>query len=173
MKIGQRILIIGSGGAGKSTLARRLGELTGIPVIHLDAHYWLPGWVVTPKEEWAGKVDALLQGDRWIMDGNFGSTLKQRLPRADTVIYLDYPSWLCLWRVLRRRVQYHGRTRPDIGPGCPESIDAEFIQWVINFPRNTRPKLLNLLAEHAQHAQIIIHKSPAETRRLLEMAAEK
>ena len=84
MKIGQRILIIGSGGAGKSTLARRLGELTGIPVIHLDAHYWLPGWVVTPKEEWAGKVDALLQGDRWIMDGNFGSTLKQRLVTAQS-----------------------------------------------------------------------------------------
>jgi len=75
--------------------------------------------------------------------------------------------------VLRRRVQYNGRTRPDIGPGCPESIDAKFLQWVINFPRNTRLKLLNLLAQHAQHAQIIMHRSPAETRRLLEMVAEK
>lgn len=70
----RRVLVIGCGGAGKSTLARQLGEATGLPVIHLDAHYWRPGWVETPKETWRAAVDELIAADAWIMDGNYSGT---------------------------------------------------------------------------------------------------
>ncbi|HOF88625.1 MAG TPA: hypothetical protein PLZ36_11050 [Armatimonadota bacterium] len=168
MHLGHRIMIIGSGGAGKSTLARRLGEITGLPVIHLDAENWQPGWVETPKDAWRRKVEELTRRDRWVMDGNYGGTLPIRLAAAETVIVLDYPWWLCLGRVVKRRVIYHGRTRPDLTPGCPERMDGAFLKWIcVDFPRRTRPRLLSLLEEYREGRRILIHRSPGETRRWL------
>ncbi|HEY3416972.1 MAG TPA: DNA topology modulation protein [Armatimonadota bacterium] len=168
MHLGQRIMIIGSGGAGKSTLARQLGDTLGVPVIHLDAEYWRPGWVETPKEEWRRIVESLAQRERWIIDGNYGGTLPVRMAAADTIILLDYPWPLCLWRVLIRILRYHGRSRPDIGPGCPERFDWEFIKWIcIDFPRRSQVRTLQLLEQHGEGKQIIIHHSPRHTRRLL------
>ncbi len=169
MHLGQRILLVGSGGAGKSTLARQLGDISGLPVVHLDAVYWQPGWVVTPKEAWQHTVETLVQPERWIIDGNYSSTFEQRLAAADTVIFLDYPWWLCLARVLRRWWTYRGRTRPDLGSGCAEHFpDGEFLRWICHdFPRRNRPRLLGLLEEHKDGLRILIHRSPRETRRWL------
>ena len=168
VQLGQRIMIIGCGGAGKSTLARRLGEILALPVIHLDAEHWRPGWVETPKEEWQLKVSELVAGERWIIDGNYTGSLHLRLAQADTVLFLDYPWWLCLWRVVKRRVRYRGRSRPDMNPGCIERLRWDFLKWIcVDFPRKSRVKILRLLEEHATHAHIISHHSPAETRRLL------
>lgn len=166
--LGQRIMIIGCGGAGKSTLARRIGDMLELPVIHLDAEQWRAGWVETPKDEWNNKVTEMAAGERWILDGNYSGTIPIRLAKADTVLLLDYSWWVCLWRVLKRRVQYRGRTRPDLAPGCPERLNLAFIKWIcIDFPRHSLPRILQLLEEHGQHACIIIHRSPSETRRLL------
>ncbi len=85
----KKILIIGSGGSGKSTLAVRLGELLQLPVIHLDEHFWQPGWVEPPREEWKTKVDEFCSRDAWIMDGNYGGTLEERITASDTVLFLD------------------------------------------------------------------------------------
>lgn len=168
-QLGYRIMIIGSGGAGKSTLARRLGEITGLPVIHLDAEYWQPGWVETPKDEWKCKVEVLASGDCWIIDGNYSGTLPVRLLKADMVIFLDYPRLVCLWRVCLRIARYRGQSRPDIGPGCPERFNGEFIHWVcVDFPRRSRPRLLGLLEECREGKQIVIFNSPAETRQYLQ-----
>ena len=87
----RRVAIIGSSGAGKSTLARRLGERTGLPVVHLDEHFWRPGWVETSRGEWRAVQTALCAQDAWIMDGNYSGTLDVRLARADTVVFLDLP----------------------------------------------------------------------------------
>ena len=163
----RKIAIIGSGGAGKSTLARQLGEKLGIDVIHLDAHFWKPGWTATPDDEWRPLVEELASRDEWIIDGNYGNTLDIRLAAADTVIFLDFSNILCLWRVVKRRIQYHGRTRPDLNAGCPEQIDAEFLRWIWNFPRNSRPRVVAMLEAYAQHARIIHLRSPREAERFI------
>ncbi len=98
----KRVAIIGSGGAGKSTLAKRLGEVTGLPVIHLDQHFWNPHWTETPIPEWERRHETLLERERWVMDGNYGSTMNERLDAADTVIFLDMPRLFCVVRVLKR-----------------------------------------------------------------------
>lgn len=92
----ERVAIIGPGGAGKSTLARQLGAITGVPVIHLDREHWKPGWVETPAAEWEERVRELAAAERWIIDGNYGGTLDVRLDRADTVVFLDFGRFRCL-----------------------------------------------------------------------------
>jgi adenylate kinase family enzyme len=129
----KRILIIGSPGAGKSTLACALTERTGLPLHHLDWMSWLPGWIERDRDETRALLATVLEQDRWIIDGNYGSSLPLRLTRADTVIWLDYPTVLCLWRVVRRLVMYRGRSRPDMTEGCPERFDHEFLLYVLHF----------------------------------------
>jgi adenylate kinase family enzyme len=106
----KRIFVIGPGGAGKSTFATQLGEILGIEVIHLDSLYWKPGWVEPPKSEWAATLEALLERDTWIVDGNYSGTLERRLAVCDAVVFLDLPRRTCIWRVLRRAARYDNST---------------------------------------------------------------
>ncbi|MEN1728203.1 MAG: AAA family ATPase [Pseudomonadota bacterium] len=151
----QRVLIIGSGGAGKSTLARRLGSVTGLPVIHLDEHYWQPGWVEPDKAEWSCRVDELLEQETWIMDGNFSGTLDQRLRAADTVILLDLSRWRCLWRVIKRWLNHRGREREEMPAGCPERLSWGFLHWVLLYPNISRPRITGVLDRHAESVDVI------------------
>ena len=163
----KRIAVIGSGGAGKSTLARQLGAILRIEVIHLDSRFWRPGWVPTPRPEWTQIQADLVKEESWIIDGNYGSTIDVRLAAADTIIFLDFPRGLCLWRVVRRWLQHIGRTRPDMAPGCPEKIDREFINWIWSFPAAERPLLLQKIKQYSGGKQVIILRSPVEVRRFL------
>ena len=164
----RRVLVIGSSGAGKSTFAARLGERTRLPVIHLDAHYWRAGWQETPREEWAARVDELVACDAWIIDGNYGGTMERRLAACDTVIFLDFPRALCLWRVIKRRVLFQGRSRPDMAEGCPEQLTWEFIRWVWTYPRERRPGVLKRLGELKEGQKVVRLRSPREAQRFLE-----
>ena len=163
----RRVAIIGSGGAGKSTLARKLGEITSLPVIHLDREFWRPGWTETPKPEWKVKVETLVQGDEWIIDGNFGGTMEIRLGAADTVVFLDFPRVLCTYRAIKRAVAYRNRTRPDMGPGCDEKVDIKFLRWVWQFPGKTLPKIEERLVKLGPEVKIIRIRSPKEVQRFL------
>jgi len=98
-------MIIGCCGSGKSTLARALHEKTDLPLIYLDQHYWLPNWRESTKEVWEVKVRGLTAGEQWIIDGNYSGTMNIRLARADTIVYLDFPTWKCLYRVIKRIVK--------------------------------------------------------------------
>ena len=160
----RKVLVIGSGGSGKSTFAGRLAEQTGLPLIHLDALYWNPGWLETPKSEWAGRVEELLAGDRWIMDGNYGGTLERRLAACDTVIVLDLPRWICLARVARRRVRFRGRSRPDMREGCPERLTWEFVRWIWKYPLEQRPKVLDRLSSLDSNSQVFVLRSRGEVQ---------
>ena len=164
----QRVLVIGSGGAGKSTVAARLGALTGLPVHHLDTLYWQPGWVLTPAPEWARRVAELTAGPAWIMDGNYGGTLEQRLAACDTVLFLDLPRLVCVARVLRRWLRYRGRSRPDMTAGCPERITGEFLRWVWRYPVERRPGVLRRLAAAQAGGVRVVHlRSTREVERFL------
>ena len=163
----QRILIIGCSGAGKSTLARKLGEKTGLPVVHLDALFWKPGWVESEREVFDARVLAELEKPAWIIDGNYARTLPVRLEKCDTVIYLDFPRWLCILGVLKRVLTTYGTVRPDMPEGCPERFDWEFLKWVWNFNRNNREKTWAQL-EKLPAEKVMILKNRREVRRFLQ-----
>ncbi|MBV9957017.1 MAG: DNA topology modulation protein [Acidobacteria bacterium] len=163
----RRVLVIGSGGAGKSTLAARLGALLKLEVLHLDQLYWQPGWVEMPKAEWRKTVEALVTREAWIMDGNYSGTLDLRFAACETVIFLDLSRWLCLWRVLKRAFIYRQRTRPDMAAGCPEKLSLEFLLWIYNYPRRTRPEIVSLLEANANAKNIIWLRSQAEVKEFL------
>jgi adenylate kinase family enzyme len=166
----RRVLVIGNSGGGKSTLARRLGDKLGLPVIHLDILFWKPGWVESDKAEFADRVAAALQAPVWVSDGNFGSNYHVRLPRADTVIWIDLPPWLCLFRAIKRAVTYRGGGRPDLTPGCDETIDFQFYGFILNFRRKHQPRLEAALAEHGAHVRLYRLRSDREIAAFLAQA---
>lgn len=157
----KRVLIVGCPGAGKSTLAKELAEATRLPVVHLDRHYWQPGWQRPDSASWQKTVEKLAAQSEWIMDGNYSGTLEQRLASADTLIHLDYTTSLCLWRVIRRTVSGLGRNRGDqLAPGCPERFDWAFFRFVINYRKEQRQR--DLARMEGFDGRVFRFTSPAE-----------
>ena len=167
IKLGKRIMIIGSCGAGKSTLAIQLYEIINIPIIHLDKEYWKPGWVEPNKDEWHEKQSKLVDGESWIIDGNYGGSFDIRFSKADTIIFLDYNRYICLFRLFERWLQYRGKNRIDMGEGCNEKIpELSFIKFVLEFPKKSRPKIIDKMNEYKKIEKIIL-KNPKETKKFL------
>ncbi len=163
----RKVLVIGPGGAGKSTLANQLGELLHIEVLHLDKFYWQSGWVEMSKPEWLKTVEKLIRRDAWIMDGNYSGTLDIRFKACDTVIFLDMARTLCLWRVLKRDLMYRKQSRPDMAQGCPERLTMEFTLWIWNYSSRTRPKIVRMLESNANEKRIVWLRSQSEVERFL------
>ena len=162
----ERIMIIGCGGSGKSTLARQLGDKLGLPVVHLDKLFWRPGWVNVSREEFDSLHREALAQEKWIIDGNFDRTMGERVKRCDTVIYLDFSRAACLMGVCKRVLTTYGKVRPDMGEGCPERIDWEFLKWVWNFNKNKREKNYRLLNE-AEGVETIVLKNRRAVKKFL------
>jgi adenylate kinase family enzyme len=160
----QRVMIIGSGGAGKSTLARALGERTGLPVVHLDREFWKAGWVESTREEFDARHDAATCGERWIIDGNYSRTIDRRVAKADTIVVLDLPRLSCMTGILKRWLANRGTTRPDMPEGCPEKIDWAFISWVWNFRKRSRPKQMALIESLRESRRTYVLQSRREVR---------
>jgi adenylate kinase family enzyme len=139
----RRVLVLGGSGAGKSTFARRLAAILQLPVVHLDRHFWRPGWKMPDMQEWRATVAELAAGAEWIMDGNYSNTYDLRMPRADTIIWLDFPRAICMRRVLARTLKGYGRTRPDLPDECPERFDFGFLRFVWNFNAEHRPHIVD------------------------------
>ena len=163
----RKILVIGSGGSGKSTFSTRLGALLNIEVTHLDQCFWRPGWVKPEPEEWLQTVTELTDRDSWILDGNYSGTLKLRIQKCDTVVFLDLSRWVCLWRIVTRSLRYRKGRRPDMAEGCPEQLTLEFVLWVWNYPRRSKPKILKLLRESGAGKQSVWLRSRGEVERFL------
>lgn len=153
----KRILLIGCPGSGKSTLAKKLGKKTGLPVIHLDTIYWLPHWERRPTEEFESILKEELEKETWIIDGNYNRTLDLRISYCDLIIYLDIPRRVCLWSVIKRRIQYANKTREDMQKECDEVIDYSFISYVYRFNKTHRKRYYELL-ENVEKEFLIIKK---------------
>ncbi|RDI45435.1 topology modulation protein [Falsibacillus pallidus] len=137
----KKIMVVGiSAGVGKSTFAKKIGDLLDIPVHHLDRHFWKPGWAQATFEEFRGAQEEILEHDRWIIEGNYTATYDMRAEQADTIIYLELPRYVCIYRVFKRFFKNIGRTRPDLGPDCKEKIDWPFLKfiWTTYYPRKAQ-----------------------------------
>lgn len=154
----QRVMILGPCGSGKSTLARELAPRMGLPLVHMDQLGWQAGWVETEKAELHASLAEAVAQDQWLIEGNYGSTLAPRLERADTVIYLDFPIRLCLWRLIRRVTTLRGQSRPDMPEGCPERFDFAFFWYVVNWNSGPRPRTEAAIAPYTD--KVIRFTSP-------------
>ena len=160
-------MVIGCCGSGKSTLSRKLVQILGLPLFHLDQYYWKPNWVETPKSEWPNIVQTLADKDKWIVDGNYGGTMDIRLKRADTIIYLDYPTWRCLGRVIKRIVKYKGKVRPDMVEGCRERFDLDFLHYVLVFNLTRRKSILKKINDHKNNLNLVVLKNDKQVKKYL------
>jgi adenylate kinase family enzyme len=151
-----RVVIFGRGGSGKSVLGHELGIAAGLPVIELDKELWSDQLEPLPAEDWARRQAILAERPRWIMDGDLGpyDDVEPRLRRADTIVVLDMPLWLCAWRAWRR-----GPRRRD------------FWDWTVRWRRHSRPHLLRAASDLAPRAEIVILRSPRSVRRWLAAVA--
>lgn len=127
-----KIAVIGYSGAGKSTLAQALGKHYGIPLLHFDQVHWAPGWHERDREEAHKMVHKFMDHSQWVIDGNYTEfEYDRRMAEADKIIFLDLPCLICFFRAWKRFFQNRGRTRADMGEGCPEKMDSEFMQWLL------------------------------------------
>ena len=168
----QRLAIIGPGGAGKSRLARELGQRLDLPVIHLDDLFWQPGWVEPDRDEWEALNRELVQGERWILDGNYGGTMEIRLAAADTIVFLDPPPLLCIWRVTRRR---WGGSRPDLAAHLDERVGARaflaFVAYIWRYRRTRRPIVEERIRRHGAGKQVHVLSSRSDVRRFVALVS--
>lgn len=169
IKGAQRIQVLGSSGAGKSTIARRLGKALNLNVVHLDSYFWQPGWTETPQDEWFKVVERLQKEQRWVIDGNYTASLPGRLGRADRVVFLQLGRLKCILRVIKRRIRYRGVSRPELGPGCYEKIDLEFLTWIWNYPRDVKPRIMALLKEFPGEKVLVLNGAREINRFLREL----
>ena len=164
MSIGDRILILGCPGSGKSTFARALAARTGLPLVHLDNIWWRADGTHVPREAFDLALGELLRGEQWIMDGDYSRTYEVRIRAADTVIFLDYPEAVCMDGI-RARV---GQARPDM-PWAETALDPELVALVQNYRRDNRPQVLALLQKYPEKQAIVFTDRAQADRWLVEL----
>jgi adenylate kinase family enzyme len=163
-----RILVIGSPGSGKSTLSQKLAPLLSLPYIAMDrAFFWKPGWDMRERAEIRALIAEAVAGEKWLMDGTGANSLDLRLPRADLIVWLERSRLLCLFRVLKRWLQFRGKSRPDMPEDCPERVNAEFLRYVWNFQRDVSPVIRRKIAQYGPYVPVLTLRCDAEIETLL------
>ena len=152
-----KIIVIGCGGAGKSTFSRKLSNKLDIPVYHLDKLFFYFFWIETPQKEFNKKIKEVISKDKWIIDGNYIKTIDIRAKDADTIIFINMPMYICLYRIFKRRFMYRGKSRPDMADGCPEGIDIEFFKWVLSYNKKIRPEILKKLSLYKEKNIVVLN----------------
>jgi adenylate kinase family enzyme len=168
-----RIVIIGPSATGKSTLARRLGSMLDIPVYHLDALYWRPGWDPSPEDEWRATLERIIASERWIADGNFTASLRERVAAADVVVFLDLPRRSSYVGVVRRRIEQFRELPAGVAAGCPPMFNLRLFRWIWTFHSDHRPLYLRLLAEQPSTKTVLILRSRRDVHDFLASVEER
>jgi adenylate kinase family enzyme len=170
LALGHRVVVTGLAGSGKSTFSQALATKTGLPVIHLDLHFWKPGWVAPSESEWRAKQCDVLVGDAWIADGNYAETLHLRLERADTVVFLDMPWWLCARRAILRGFRMPG----ELPEGCDYSPWLRLRdEWRLSVriwrKRRSEPEREHkIISQHGQHVALHVLRSKRAVRQFFD-----
>lgn len=141
----KKIILLGSGGSGKSWMAKRIAEITGYPLYHLDKEHWQPGWVMASREEKIARQKEIIGGESWIIDGNYNSTMELRFAAADLIIFLDIHRIVCIVSAAKRA----GKKRSDLPDYLTEHnwFSKEFLQfakWLWDYPKSDKPRVLAL-----------------------------
>ncbi len=151
----KRVCIVGCSGAGKSSFARLVGERLGLPVIHLDVLFWRPGWVESEPAAFLERTQEALAGDAWVTDGNFTAVAQFTFGQCDTILWLEQPIALCLWRAIARALRSHGRDRADMARGCAEKIDLAFYGYILGWNWGPRRRLQAAIERHGAQASLM------------------
>lgn len=167
-----RIAILGCGGSGKTYLARVLARQLDLPLTHLDAIYYDADWNPMPREEFAEAQQQLVAKPRWVIEGNYASTLPVRLASADAVVVLDLPARTCLRGIAQRRLRHRGGQHKDIG--VYNRINWSFIRYILGYRRTMLPRVHRSIGDHAHTAEVIVLRSRFQARRFLrDMATQQ
>ena len=166
---GTRIAIIGNAGGGKTTLAKKLGQILNLPVTHVDFHQYQSGWHRTPKQECDGILTEVAGAKQWIIDG-FGSdeVIERRIELADTVLFLDYPIWRHYWGALKRQLAARNGQREELPDNCPEftfSYTKKLmkVMWLVH--TEYTPWLRKLLKTKGESGNVVVLHNPEELKR--------
>lgn len=169
----RRILVIGSSGAGKSTVAALLGERLGLSVTSLDRLYYEPGWKARSSAQFREEVARLVSGDEWIIDGDFSDTYDLRFPRAEAIIDLAYSRSRCLLQALKRLAFAAREGRPDLPVGCRECFDLSLLRWIWRYPIDNRPRINDALQRSGGNALQLTFTSPRELNRWINNTVQR
>ncbi|TMK52543.1 MAG: topology modulation protein [Actinobacteria bacterium] len=165
----ERVTIVGCGGSGKSYVAQELGRLLDLPVIHMDAVYFDDHWNPLPMERFEAVQREFVAAPRWVIDGNYNSTVQVRLEAADTVVFMDLPTRVCLWGILSRQLR-HGRGQNE-QTGVYNRITGDVLRYVVGYRWKMRPRVLAKIHRHASGAALIMLTSRRQTRHFLRQVA--
>jgi adenylate kinase family enzyme len=164
----KRIMIIGvSPGVGKSTLARNLGRKLDLSVHYLDCYFWEPGWKEASEADFRSRQKQIVKNQRWIIDGNYSSTMDERLPYADTIIYIELPRWFAMYQVLKRWITHLGKARADRAEGCKETMDWGFLHFIWTTYKKRKKKFRLMLKELEKEKKVVILTSQKDINEFL------
>ncbi len=163
----KRIAIIGNAGSGKSYLSIKLSEILNLPVYHLDQYYWKPDWQRPTKEEFDKVHKELVNKDKWILEGPYIKFIEPRFQAADTIIFIDLPTWFCFLRIFKRAFSNWGKITSLSPKGCPEGFNKEFLTWVWNFEKKYHKYLFDLFEKYKDSKKIYILSSRKEVNEFI------
>jgi len=152
-----RISIIGGAGTGKTTLSNLLSEKYNIPVTHIDGIHHLKNWRVRDKAERDKIILDIVAKEKWIIDGTYKDTIKQRLEKSDLIIWLDYSTFAQVKGILKRFLKNPGKEKPEI-PGCNERLNLEFLKYVIDYRKKKRHFVVEAIESIDQSKVLVFTK---------------
>ncbi len=175
LKQARRIAIIGNAGSGKSTVARKMQSFCDLPLHHLDTYFWKSNWTPPNRDEYKIIHDRLCDQNEWVIEGTNLSLWEHRMNRAEIIIILKIPRYLCLWRIFKRTWRYYGKQAPSSAQGCHERFNwkfVKFLHWVWCFHSKYETKITELLDTYQHTKKIYVLSSQQEIDVFLEKLAD-